>query len=89
MGGYTNYEVEFATSIEWDEDNVKRVLEGHDVEYFCLRDTFPERIMLCVYSHTPLEAVLCALKSLYFVDIRFRQYATDDVVCAWTKFTIS
>jgi hypothetical protein len=85
MGGFTNYEVEFATDIDWCDADVKSVLERHNVRFLCLRDTTPLRAMLCVYSHSHVGAVVCALKSLYFVDIRYRQYLMDDAVRAeWT-----
>lgn len=83
MGGYTNYEVEFDTPIDWDDDNVRRCLITFIVQYLYLRDMDKPRVMLCVYSHNPIEVILTALKSLYSVGIRYRIYNSD----AWITFT--
>lgn len=83
MGGYTNYEVEFDTSIDWDDDDVRRCLITFIVQYLYLRDMDKPRVMLCVYSHNPIEVILTALKSLYPAGMRYRMYDSD----AWIAFT--
>lgn len=84
MGGFTNYEVEFDNTIDWDDELVKSYLKSFDVEYLYLRDLAKPRIILCVYSQNPVEWILSVLKGLYSVDIRYRVYNSDEV---WFKFT--
>ena len=84
MGGYTNYEVEFDDFIDWDDNDVKRCLNPFNVDYLWLRDMNKPRVMLCVYSHSPVNNILMVLNILYSVGIRYRIYNSDE---AWVAFT--
>lgn len=74
MGGFTNYEVEFDAYVDWDDDITKHRLTPLDVQYLYLRDFETPRVMLCIYSQTPLEDVLSSLKTLYNTNLRYRVY---------------
>ena len=76
MGWYTNYEVEFADTIVWDDEGVKRCLEPFTVQHLYLRDMDVARLILSVYSQDSIESILTALKSLYPVGMRYRVYNT-------------
>lgn len=81
MGWHTNYEIEFADYIEWDEDKVAGVLP-YTVKYLYLRDLEKPRVMLCMYSQSSVKEVLYILKTLYRVDMRYRFYDTEEWIAA-------
>jgi len=83
MGWYTTYEVEFYECSDWDVEAAKKYLTSVNVEYLYLRDLDTPRIVLCVYSQTPVEEILVVLKYLYSCSIRYRRYTTDE----WIVFT--
>ena len=83
MGFYTNYEVEFSDSIEWDDDVVKRSLESFNLTYIYLRDMELPRFILCLYSQHTLEEILEVIKLLYPAKMRYRIYNREE----WTPFT--
>lgn len=85
MGWHTNYEVEFDEFVDWEDAHVTRVFDSlsFDVTHLYLRDLAKTRVMLCVYSHTPVEDVLGALKVLYHVPMRFRVYDNGE---AWVAY---
>jgi hypothetical protein len=83
MGWYTTYEVDFYNCTEWDDETAKKYLNSVNVEYLYLRDLDTPRIVLCVYSQTPIEEILVVLKYLYSCSIRYRRYTTDE----WVVFT--
>jgi len=76
MGWYTNYEVEFSTQIDWNED-MQSCLTKFKVEHLYLRDLELPRVIMCVYSNNPVESILESLKNIYKTDIRYRVYGTD------------
>ena len=83
MGFYTNYEVEFSDSIEWDDDVVKHSLESFNLTYIYLRDMELPRFILCLYSQHTLEEILEVIKLLYPAKMRYRIYNREE----WTPFT--
>jgi len=83
MGFYTNYEVEFSDSIEWDDDVVKRSLESFNLTYIYLRDMELPRFILCFYSQHTLKEILEVIKLLYPAKMRYRIYNSEE----WTPFT--
>jgi len=74
MGWFTNYEVEFAESIDWDDGDVRRALQPFNVQHIYLRDLNKPRVILCLYSQNPVEKILAALKGLYPVGMRYQVY---------------
>ena len=83
MGWYTNYEVEFAYDIDWDDYTVAKALP-HAAKHLYLRDLEKPRVMLCVYSQEPVEDILVVLKGLYSTGLRYRIYNSTE----WTTFTV-
>jgi hypothetical protein len=81
MGWYTNYEVEFAYDIDWDDYTVAKALP-HAAKHLYLRDLDKPRVMLCIYSQSSVEEVLATLKQLYRVSMRYRVYSTEEWLTA-------
>jgi len=82
MGWYTNYEVEFDSYIDWDDTVVRDSLQSFNVTYLYLRDMELPRVVLCVYSTTPVKNILDIMMRLYSTTMRYRIYKTDQ----WTPF---
>jgi len=83
MGWHINYEIEFADHIDWDDDVVKGAIYYH-VNYLYLRDLEKPRVIMCIYSQSPIEDILNILKVLYRTDMRYRVYGTQE----WISFTV-
>lgn len=84
MGWYTNYEVEFTDTIDWDDADVTRSLSDFAVQYLYLRDmAILPRVMLSIYSQDHIFDVLDVLKSLYSTSMRYRVYNSGD---EWIAF---
>ena len=83
MGGHTNYEVEFADYVDWDDEDVARVLPG-TVTHLYLRDLDLPRVMLCIYSQSSISDILALLKCLYSTGMRYRQCDSND---EWITFS--
>ena len=83
MGWYTNYEVEFEDNIDWDDNDVKRMLQRFTLQHLYLRDLNKPRVILSVYSHSPIEEILVELKALYPTGICYRVYDCSEV---WITF---
>ena len=77
MGWFINYEVEFDSYIDWDDEVVDASLGSFDVKYLYLRDLDKPRIALCIYSHNTIKEVLDVLKQLYATEMRWRIYNTE------------
>jgi hypothetical protein len=82
MGWYTNYEVEFAEDIDWDNIYVTVCLKPFNVQHLYLRDLDKPRVMLCLYSQNKIGDILAALKTLYPVAMRYQIYNTG----IWSEF---
>ena len=70
--------MEFDDYIDWDDNDVKRCLKPFHVEYLYLRDMDKPRVMLCVYSHNPVENILATLKFIYSTGLRYRVYNSGE-----------
>jgi len=78
MGVYTTYELEFLSQIDWDELDIHIPLTKMNCFWLYLRDFPEERLILSVYSTTPLTDVLAFLSKTYKASLRFREYGTTE-----------
>jgi len=78
MGWFVNYEVEFVSHIDWDDEGVDASLGSFDVKHLYLRDLDTPRVILCIYSHNTIKEVLTVLKGLYSTGMRYRVYNTEE-----------
>ena len=78
MGVYTTYELEFMSQIDWDELVISIPLTRMNCFWLYLRDFPEERLILSVYSTTPLTDVLGFLSKTYKASLRFREYGTTE-----------
>ena len=78
MGWYINYEVEFDSDIDWDDEAVDASLGCFHVKHLYLRDFDTTRIILCIYSHNTIKEILTVLKGLYSTEMRWRVYNTKE-----------
>lgn len=79
MGWYTNYEIEFADQIEWN-DITNDCLSQFNLTCLYLRDLELPRLVVCAYSTHSIEDILDALKTEYKTTMRYRKYDTVE----WT-----
>lgn len=82
MGWYTNYEVELADHIDWDDIYATVSLKPFNAQHLYLRDLDKPRVILCLYSQNSIEDIIAALKTLYPVAMRYRIYNSD----LWSEF---
>lgn len=78
MGVYTAYEVDFLSKIEWDDLLVTTPFTKMNCLWLYLRDFPEQRLILNLYSTTPLAEVLRFLISTYKVPLKVREYGTSD-----------
>lgn len=77
MGVYTNYEVEFADFVSWDDDQVRRRLATFNCFFLYLRDMETMTLMFSVYSQHEIKEVLDILYEMYDVQIKYRVYSSQ------------
>jgi len=77
MGVYTNYEVEFADFVSWDDDQVRRRLAAFNCFFLYLRDMETMMLMFSVYSQHEIKDVLDILYQMYDVRIKYRVYGSQ------------
>lgn len=82
MGWFTNYEIEFADTIEWEDEEVRQAIY-YTVKYLYLRDLEKPRVIISMYSQNSLREILDILKTMYRTDMRYRIYDTEE----WIAFT--
>ena len=85
MGWYTNYELEFDTIIDWNDEIVGCHLRPFNIQYMYLKDMGVSRAIVSVYSQVPVETIIGILSSLYFTGIKYRAYMSDQ---EWIRKTI-
>jgi hypothetical protein len=78
MGIYTAYEIEFLSHIEWDDDLVGQPFSKMNCFWLYLRDFPEERLIINLYSTTPLTDVLRFLISTFKVPLKVREYGTTE-----------
>lgn len=77
MGVYTTYEVEFLSGIEWDDDVVTIPFSTMNCLWLYLRDFPEQRLIITLYSTTPLTDALRFLRKT-FAPLRVREYGTTE-----------
>jgi hypothetical protein len=80
MGIYTTYEVEFLSHIEWDDGVVTIPFAKMNCFWLYLRDFPEQRLILNLYSTTPLTDVLSFLR--HFAPLRVREYGSTEWMIA-------
>lgn len=78
MGVYTAYEVDFLSKIEWDDLLVTAPFTKMNCFWLYLRDFPEQRLIVTLYSTTPLSEVLRFLIATYKVPLKVREYGTSD-----------
>ena len=78
MGIYIPYEIEFLSRIEWDDDLVRQPFTTMNCFWLYLRDFPTQRLVINLYSTTPLADVLRFLIATYRVPLKVREYGTTD-----------
>jgi hypothetical protein len=77
MGIYTPYEIEFLSSIEWDDLAVTIPFSKMNCFWLYLRDFPEQRLIINLYSTTPLADVLRFLIKT-FSPLKVREYGTTE-----------
>ena len=83
MGIYTTYEIDFLSHIDWDDYLVRQPFAKMNCFWLYLRDFPTQRLIISLYSTTPLTDALRFLISAYKVPLKVREYGTIE----WTTFT--
>lgn len=76
MGVYRAYEIEFLSHIDWDDDLVCQPFSKMNCFCLYLRDFPEQRLIINLYSTTPLADVLRFLISTFKVPLKVRDYGT-------------
>jgi hypothetical protein len=76
MGVYTAYEIEFLSRIYWDDDLVRQPFTTMNCFWLYLRDFPEQRLVINLYSTTPLAEVLRFLIKTFNAPLRIREYGT-------------
>jgi hypothetical protein len=85
MGIYTAYEIEFLSKIEWDDDLVRQPFSKMNCFWLYLRDFPEERLVINLYSTTPLVDVLRFIIKTFKAPLKVRDYGTTE----WSDFPLA
>jgi hypothetical protein len=85
MGIYTAYEIEFLSKIEWDDLAVTIPFSKMNCFWLYLRDFPEQRLVINLYSTTPLPDVLRFIIKTFKAPLKVRDYGTTE----WSDFRLA